>query len=104
MKRLVMASALTLLSFQATAFDRVHAKISKIYSESNRFTLVVADSDIPQQCGGVFYEVYRDEATPHFKELYSLALAAFTSKANVEIVVKGCADVDRAVIDHMAIY
>lgn len=103
MKRLTLASALALLSFQASAYDRVYARISKVYSETNRFTLVVSDSNIPQQCGGVFYEAFRDDTWPHFKEMYSLALAAFTSKSNVEIVVRGC-DGDRAMVDHMAIY
>ena len=40
---------------------------------------------------------------PNYKEMYSLALAAFSTNANVEIVINRC-EGGRAVVDHMGIY
>ncbi|TBV76917.1 hypothetical protein [Pseudoxanthomonas winnipegensis] len=106
MKWIVRAAALTLalMSFHASAMERVHAKINRVFSEANRFAFSVTDSDVPHPCGGVFYEVYRNDTAPHFEEMYSMALVAFTNKSSVEIVVRGCADGDRVLVDHMGIY
>lgn len=40
---------------------------------------------------------------PHYSELYALALTAYTTKATLEIVTRGC-EGDRALVHHMAIY
>ncbi|WP_444886453.1 hypothetical protein [Microbulbifer sp. JMSA008] len=101
MKKL-MFIFLCLVSISTQAFDRVNASIDRIYAEDFGFTFLVGNLDGSQQCGGSHFTVYR-EAKPHFSELYSMALTAFSSGKRVEIVINKC-EGNRASVDHMSVY
>lgn len=88
-------------SAAANADDRMYGKPRKIYAEPDRAVFAVSDAPLPNPCGGEFYMFYR--APPHYSELYALALTAYTTKATLEIVTRGC-EGDRALVHHMAIY
>lgn len=101
MKKLVFIF-ISLISTTALSLERVHGKITKVYSEDFGFTYVLDISNGSQQCGGNLFTVYRESIT-NFEELYSLTLMAFASAKDVEIVLKECVN-NRASVDHMAVY